>query len=446
MRFERRNNGSPDQRSGSKRTAAVRRAGSLPLLRILLLLLCLLTACDNKTVKTEVPAADIVSPTPEPKFDRDAAVFGDDADMKDLSDFTEEFRTAGVSIIDGTPSLSHASMDTLKSVLGGKNVRLLKLDGLMIGNIEKIGLGRFGIEPQSAVLSEKTAGILAAMENCRALAFFDLNEEPIPENIVWPHVRSLRVYSSWLERQDQPLSERFPALRELIVIQNSVRKPDLNSLGLPETLESIEFGKTTLKSDLAESAALLAALDAKDIPSIQFINGKAAGSFDPNITDQQMTDYERNIFLADIIDEMNAKLEENKGRTVKVKTPGIRDMQLPENVHILMISENDLSAVSYKGDNDKISAAITEDPKECGVLFILRSVSGAESGMVIAGSGGRAPTITSHYLYAVDMANGDIYCDVMWFDPNLGAISEEQKKNNELFREKGPWGFIEPLF
>ncbi len=433
------------KRFGKIRSARSSRAEILLYLAILLLLPALLAACEQKTVKTETPASAVVPNTPEPVFDRDAVVFGEDAEMRDLSEFAGEFRDAGIKVIDGEPNLTSASPDVLKSVLNGKNVRRLRLDSLMFSYLEKIGLGRFGIEIQNPVLGEKPAGILAGLENCRALAFFDLNDQPIPEDIVWPYLRSLSVYSSWLERQDRPLSERFPALRELIVIQNTVRKPDLISLGVPETLESIEFKKGGI-SDLPETAALLGALDAKNIPSVQFINGKAADRFDPQITDQQTADYERAIFLTDIIDGINEKIEENKGKTVKKEIPGIRELQLPENARILVVDESDLNPVPYKGDNEKIRAAAAEDPKECDVLFIVASVSGDESGMVIAGSGGRAPTVTSHFLYAAEMRSGNVYGDVMWFSPNRGSISDEQKKNNELFREKGPWGFIEPLF
>ena len=413
---------------------------------MLLLLMLLLTAC-GKEAPAPIPIPTSIPYTPEPEFDRDAAVFGGDVSMTDLSDYALEFKTVGLKYYDDRGSFHMPNINKLREVLQGKNVRQLRLDAidnLIRSNIGKIELGRFGLLTWD--LTEKDAGILAEMENCRALVYYDSGNWPLPGNIDWPYLRSLSVTSSQLSKFESPVSKIFPVLRELIIRYDMLDTLELTAVGLPETLESIEV--SIKEGDMKEVPALYTALTAKTIPSIQFINGRTAASFDPVITDQQRTVYERNLYLSDIISKVDEALSENRGSIVSQKKPQISELQLPEGTKIMCIHEGDLSSCSYDGNHERIRAALTEDPKECSVLFISRFSYFTDPNVRVVGATGSSPGGGSvNSLVAVDMASGDIYYDTMNVSGYFyGALSDQQQKNNTLFLEKGLWGFIEPLF
>ena len=54
--------------------------------------------------------------------------------------------------------------------------------------------------------------------------------------------------------------------------------------------------------------------------------------------------------------------------------------------------------------------------------------------------------LTNENKRVLNVIGGDIYYDTIMTRGFYGADTVQQKKNNELFQEKGLWGFIEPLF
>jgi hypothetical protein len=406
---------------------------------MILSLTLLLPACGKGVL---APTPTVVPYTPEPEFERDAAVFGGDVEMMDLSEYAEEFRIAGVRYSDN--SFIMPDINELRDVLQGKNVRQIRLDDtLLVSNIGKIELGRFGLLTWN--LTEKNAGELAEMENCRALVYYDSGNWPLPENIVWPYLRSLSITSSQLNKWEIPISKIFPALRELILRYDMIQTLDLAAIGLPETLESIEI--KIEEGDMKEVPAFYTVMTAKNIHTIQFINGKPADHFNPIISDQKKAEYERNLYLSDIICKVDEAFMENRGSIVKQEKPRISELQLLEGEKIMCIHEKDLSSCSYNGDNEKILAALTDDPKECDVLFIESFASFTDPNVRVVGATGSSSGVRSaRSLVAVDMASGEIYYDTMSSHGFYGTVSDQQKKNNELYQEKGLWGFIEQLF
>lgn len=413
---------------------------------ILLLLILLLAACGKEAqTSAPTPMPTAIPNTPEPKFDRDAAVFGNEVSMTDLSDYAADFKTVGLKYNEDTDSFHMPDINKLREALQGKNVRLIRLDdGLIRSNIGKIELGRFGLLTWN--LTEKDAGMLAEMDNCRALFYYDSGNWPLPENIEWPYLRSLSVTSSQLSKFESPVSELFPELRELIIRYDMLDTLELATVGLPETLESIEV--SIKEEDMKEVPALYTALMAKTIPSIQFINGRTSASFDPVITDQQRSAYERNLYLSDIISRVDEAFKENRGRIVRQEKPQISELQLPEGAKIMCIHEEDLSSCSYDGNNERLRAAITDNPKECDVLFISRLSYYTDPNVrVVGATGSSAGGGSVRDLIAVNMASWEIYHDTMNVSGSFyGTLSDQQKQNNTLFQEKGLWGFIEPLF
>lgn len=85
--------------SETNRTGTFRRSLTL-LTAVLLLLSLLLTGCGKKAPE---PSPTPVPYVPEPEFDRDAAVFGADVKMTDLTEYAEEFRAAGAKVSQVVP-------------------------------------------------------------------------------------------------------------------------------------------------------------------------------------------------------------------------------------------------------------------------------------------------------------------------------------------------------
>ncbi|MBR6089994.1 MAG: hypothetical protein IKP86_08675 [Anaerolineaceae bacterium] len=413
--------------------------------RIRIILFCLIMAllaagCGKDA---PAPAPTVIPYTPEPEFDRDAAVFGGDVEMKDLSEYAEEFKAAGLKYDKETDSFHMPNFNLLRDALQGKNVRRLRLDDTLF--LPEIGyaLGRFGLFVWN--LPESKAGALAEMENCRALIYYDSGNFPLPEDLVWPYLRSLSVTASQLSQWEAPISEMFPELRELVIRYDTIRTLDLAAVGLPETLESIEVSFS--EGDMKEVPALYTAMTAKNISTVQFINGRPAGSFDPVISDQQKAEYERNLYLSDVISAVEENDMKDRGKTVKKKKPGISELQLPEGARIMCIHKKDLSSCSYNGDNEKILSALTDDPKACDVLFIADSISYTDPNVRVVGpTGSTSGGGSVRSLNAVDMASGEIYYVTMYLYSFYGSPTDQQLENNKLYNEKGLWGFIEPLF
>ena len=140
--------------------------------KLMILSLTLLTAACGK--EAPVPTPTVIPYTPEPVFDRDAAVFGDDVEMMNLSDYAAEFQGAGLKFNKDTDSFHMPDLNKLRDALQGKNVRRIRLDAIhsvIRSNIGKIELGRFGLLTWD--LNEKDSAMLAGLENCRALIYYD---------------------------------------------------------------------------------------------------------------------------------------------------------------------------------------------------------------------------------------------------------------------------------
>ena len=114
----------------------------------------------------------------------------------------------------------------------------------------------------------------------------------------------------------------------------------------------------------------------------------------------------------------------------------------------MCIHEEDLSSCSYDGNNGRLRAAITDNPKECDVLFISRLSYYTDPNVrVVGATGSSAGGGSVRDLIAVNMSSWEIYHDTMNVSGSFyGTLSDQQKQNNTLFQKKGLWGFIEPLF
>lgn len=88
---------------------------------ILLLLILLLAACGKEAqTSAPTPMPTAIPNTPEPKFDRDAAVFGNEVSMTDLSDYAADFKTVGLKYNEDTDSFHMPDINKLREALQGE--------------------------------------------------------------------------------------------------------------------------------------------------------------------------------------------------------------------------------------------------------------------------------------------------------------------------------------